>query len=752
MDIKTLLNNLHEEVSCSVCMNTFTDPKQLPCLHSFCLHCLNGILRTSGRLVTIACPECRRECRVPTSGNLSDLPTNFRINSLLDVLAIKECNTTEVKCGNCDKRSAQSLYCFQCFAFWCDDCISAHNIFRANKEHRVLALKDFQDQDIEDVLKRPAFCLKVGHEKKELEFFCEKCQDPICNVCALTKDHERHAKILLEKAANERKLEIKSVIESQKQNVQQKRIISTKLGENCSQIEAKAVAVKQNVGRFTENLMSVIEAKKKEIFNEVDIQVKESVERLRVQQSEVDNQVNLKEAAIEKTETLLKRGPSAEIVKLDELALKTIFQEGVSDEGEQVDCDLEGLRQLIFVENETLMTKAVTEGIGSFKTFLTKTKAVHCSAQGKGISEAIVGLEAEFLLTTRNAEGEQCYEKPDCVTVEIRNQQGDDCATKAQVQDNKDGIYKISYFAKETGKCSVSVKVNGEQVDGSPYDVQMKSRQYRPVLPLGRQRSSPGMLSCPRGLAVNERDEIAVADSGDHSVQVFSSDGTPLRSFGGEGGKQGEFNYPTGIAFDTNSNIIVADTENHRVQVCSGKGEYLNQFGEQGSLDHQLKCPNSLSLDSEGNIIVADSGNKLIKIFSPSGQFLRKFGGEDSLAFPLHCVEYGNFLIVSDKDAHCIKVFKRDGNFLYKFGKKGTGDGEFNKPHCLSIDKAGHLMVCDRDNHRVQVFELSGKFVTKFGTKGRGKGELDSPYATAVFSDGGIVVSDWYNNRIQIFQ
>ena len=90
MDIKTLLDNLHEQVSCSVCKTTFTDPKQLPCLHSFCLHCLNEILQTSGRHDVITCPECRRESRVPGSGNLKDLPTNFRINSLLDVLAIKQ--------------------------------------------------------------------------------------------------------------------------------------------------------------------------------------------------------------------------------------------------------------------------------------------------------------------------------------------------------------------------------------------------------------------------------------------------------------------------------------------------------------------------------------------------------------------------------------------------------------------------------------------------------------------------------------
>ena len=399
-----------------------------------------------------------------------------------------------------------------------------------------------------------------------------------------------------------------------------------------------------------------------------------------------------------------------------------MFQvEGDGDEGEQVDCDLERLRQFVFVQNETLMGKANTEdGIGSFRTFLSKTKAQQSSAEGKGISEATVGLEAQFVLTTRNAEGEQWYEERDCVTVEIKNPHGHDCATKARVQDNKDGSYKISYFAKETGKCDVSVKVNEEHIRGSPYDVQVKSRQYRPVLSFGEYGRSAGQLMFPWGVVVNERNEIAVTEAGNNRVQVFSSDGTHVRSFGRRGDKQVEFNFSSCIAFDTNSNIIVAEKNNHRVKVFSEQGKYRNKFGEQGSLDHQLKYPSGVSVDRDGNIIVADSGNKLIKIFSPSGQFLRKIGGEGSFTYPVHCVEYDKYLIVSDGNEHCIKMFSRDGNFLYKFGKQGEGDGEFNNPRFLSINKAEHLMVCDELNHRVQVFELSGKFLTKFGTKGEG--------------------------------
>ena len=732
-------------------MTTFTDPKQLPCLHSFCLHCLNGILRTSGRHDVITCPLCGKETRVPGSGNLKDLPTNFRINSLLDVLAIKECNTTGVKCGNCDKRSAHSLYCFQCCAFWCDDCITAHNIIRANKEHRVLAITDFQDQDIQDVLKRPAFCPRPGHDKKELEVFCKICEVAICTVCALT-DHEGHAKMLLEVAANERKLQVKSAIESQKKKLQQKINKIAALDENCIHIEEQAAAVKRDVQRFDESLRAVMKAKKKEILNKVDIQVKESHERLRTQQRVVDKEVKLIEAGIGKTEALLERSTSAEIIKLDK-SLNAIFQEEVADGEEQLDCDLEGFRRFTFVENEALMTKTVTEGIGAFQTFISYTSANQSSVQGKRKREAFVGREAQLGLTTRNAEGEQCSAERDCVTVKMRNHQGQDCATKARVQDNNDGSYKINHFAKETGKCDLSVKVNEDHVYGSPFAVKVKPRHFKPVLSFGQQGTALGMLLSPWGVAVNKRNEIAVTETGNNRIQIFSSDGTYLRSFGRKGDKQGELNWPAGIAFDKNGHIIVVDGDNHRIQVFSEQGEFLSKFGGKGCLDHQLQDPYGLSIDSDGNYIVADSNNKLSKIFSSSGEFLRKIGGEGFFSFPYHCMQYDNYFIVSDNEDHCIIVFDRDGNFLYKFGKQGKGKGEFNEPRCLSVNKAGHLMVCDTLNHRVQVFELSaGKFVAKFGALGRGIGEFDGPFSLAVLSDGRVLVTEWGNDRIQLFK
>ena len=405
------------------------------------------------------------------------------------------------------------------------------------------------------------------------------------------------------------------------------------------------------------------------------------------------------------------------------------------------------------MKNQTFLENVNAENIGSLKRFLTKTRPHRSTADGKGINEAFVGLEAEFVLTTRNAEGEQCYDERDCVTVEIRNHQSHDCTTKARVQDNKDGSYKVSYLAKETGQFELSVKVNEEYVRGSPFAVEVKPRQFRPVLSFEQQGSAAGMLTKPWGVAVNERNEIAVTEVGNHRIQVFSGDGTYLRSFGRNGDKQGELNWPAGIAFDIKEeNILVVDNSNHRVQLFSEQGEYLRRFGSKGNLDHQLMNPLGLSVNCDGNIIVADSHIKLVKIFSQSGQLLQKIGGDGSFTFPFHCVQYDKYLIVSDSGEHCIKVLDRDGNFQYKFGKQGEGDGEFSKPRCLSVNKAGHLMICDAANHRVQVFELNGKFITKFGTKGSRIGEFNNPVSTAVLSDGRIVVTDFYNNRIQVFE
>ena len=268
------------------------------------------------------------------------------------------------------------------------------------------------------------------------------------------------------------------------------------------------------------------------------------------------------------------------------------------------------------------------------------------------------------------------YNKHDRVTMEIKDKQAQECVTQVRIDDNKDGTYKITYYPRVQVTFKLLVKVNGEHISCSPFTVILKPFQVKPVLSFGKEGSGDGMLKNPLGVAVNDRDELAVADNMNHRVQVFNSDGTFLRSFNHKGENDGEFNRPFGIAIDKDRNIFVGDCTNHRVHIFSWEGRHLGSFCGQGSLDRQLLNPWGLSLDSTGNVIVADTGNKLIKIFTPDGRFVMKIGGQGSFSFPIHCVQCGEYFIASDSGEHSIKVFNRERHFQYKFGKRGLGDGE----------------------------------------------------------------------------
>jgi len=428
MDIKTLLQNLREEVSCSVCSDIFTDPKHLPCLHSFCLHCLKQWHKTSHGHNTIRCPKCQAVSRVPESGDLKDLPTSFYLNGLIDVLAIKECKDSQVKCGNCEKKSSETSYCFQCCIFYCQACVTAHDIMRRNKDHRVLALKDFQDKDYEDVLKRPVFCPKQGHAEEELKFFCKDCETAVCQTC-VTLGHKTHTMNLMQEEAETQKIQMKSMVETQRNNLKAKMNIIRQLDEDYAKLIQQGEDVKRDVQKIVDNLIAVIEAKKQNIFTAVENQTMKSLGSLTKRKTKIEEQIAVIESSLEKAEKLLMRS-TAEFVQLKK-SLEIIF-EGVDQTG-PIDGDPEGLLvRLTFVENQKFLNTVNTEEIGSLE-IPHQTKASQCIAEGKGLQEGTVGGEAQFVLTTRNAQGRKCFNKHDHVKVEIRDEQGRECVTEVRI-------------------------------------------------------------------------------------------------------------------------------------------------------------------------------------------------------------------------------------------------------------------------------------------------------------------------------
>ena len=402
------------------------------------------------------------------------------------------------------------------------------------------------------MMKRPAFCPKEDHNKEELKYFCKDCETPVCQIC-VTIEHGGHNIKLIKEEAKSQKTEIKSCIETQRHNLQAKMNAVSRLDEECATLIQQGEDVKREIQTFVDNLIAVIEANKKNIFAEVEKETSKSIESVTRRKTEIERQMKAIKSSLEKAEKLYTRSTDAEIVQLKK-SLETIF-EGVH-QIEPTDRDPELVAHFFFVENHKLSNNVKTEDIGTLKK---PTKAGHCDIGGKGLEEGIALREAHFTLTTKDTEGRQCYNEGDHVTVEIRDEQGRECTSEIQINDCKDGLYQVRYCLRDPVKCQVTVKVNGQHIGDSPFPVQVTPFQFKPVLSFGKEGSSKGMFSFLGGVAVNAKNEIAVADSNNHRVQIFNSEGNYLRSFGRHGTKKGEFDFLTGITYHNNGNIFVAD-------------------------------------------------------------------------------------------------------------------------------------------------------------------------------------------------
>ena len=389
MDLTTLFHNLRKEVSCSVCSDLFTDPKHLSCLHSFCLKCLKRWYETCGGGQAIKCPKCQTLSRIPASGDLKDLPTSFYLNGLIDVLAIKECKKTQVTCGNCDKKCSEASYCFQCCIFYCEHCLICHNTMRDKKDHRVLALKEFQNKDYEDVLKRPVFCSKERHQKEELKYYCKECETALCQTC-VTLNHGGHDLRLIEEEAENKTLEIKSILQTQREGLDAKLNVIAQLDEDCAKVIQQSEIARRDVQRFADGLIKTIQAKMQNIITAVEDQTKKSLECLKAKRNVIQHQINVTESSLDEADKLLKRSTTAEVVTLKKSL--AIFH-GV-DQTEPILHDTGSDQAFVFVENQKMLDIVNGEEIGFLKEGYP-TKAGEYLAEGERLKEGTFGMKAE---------------------------------------------------------------------------------------------------------------------------------------------------------------------------------------------------------------------------------------------------------------------------------------------------------------------------------------------------------------------
>ena len=728
MDVPTLMHNLKEEVSCSVCMQLYREPKQLPCLHIFCLECLNNIVRTSARHGKIKCPLCQIEVAVPERGTMKTLPSCFYLKNLLDILAIKECSTSKVTCGNCEKKSEEASYCFHCGGFWCNACLDAHNILRANREHRVLALKDFQEKDFEVVLKRPAFCQKELHEKEVLKFYCKMCEIPVCQNCVMV-EHGKHDVEYLEVTARAAKQNMAAQLEKAEK---EKQIFSSclrDLEEKSRGIEERSQFVKKKIQGAVKSLIQNLQQREQELITEMEKEAKIEQDRVTKDKTKISDRLKKIEDTMSQAKHFIDCSTAAELVRAKTF-VKDLLQELPASELSASTCERE-THLSVFLENKTLISSLQNEGIGRLDKTLTATKANQCTV--KGFNKATAGLETRFKFITRNADGKQSYSPGDLVVVELASTEDGTLAGDMKIVDKNNGSYEISCIPKREGVHKVTARVNGEKISDLP-SIHVKKRSYKLVRTVGGEGTGAGELRWPWGVAVNDKNEIIVCEYGNNRLQVFNENGDFIRTIEHE-----LLDRPKGICIDSAGRIYV--TAGNKVLLFNPNGDYIKEISDEENQDAEW---HGITLDEHGNVIVCnqEDDNKAVHILSPEGKLLKKLSRDDF--DPFDCLYYERKIFVSNWATHTIDVFDCDGKFFNEIGKRGTGNGEFSYPSGLAIDKTGHLVVAD--DNGVQVFTLDGMFVTKFASD-----VIEEPRGVSVLKDGRVIFTDVKKLQLLIF-
>jgi hypothetical protein len=93
---------LDDITECPICTEVYTDPRVLPCIHTYCLKCLTTWGKDKLRGEKVACPLCMKDVEIP-AGGFNELPKNFFVQKLIDAKSLSGSQSSRVKlCDICN--------------------------------------------------------------------------------------------------------------------------------------------------------------------------------------------------------------------------------------------------------------------------------------------------------------------------------------------------------------------------------------------------------------------------------------------------------------------------------------------------------------------------------------------------------------------------------------------------------------------------------------------------------------------------
>lgn len=229
----------------------------------------------------------------------------------------------------------------------------------------------------------------------------------------------------------------------------------------------------------------------------------------------------------------------------------------------------------------------------------------------------------------------------------------------------------------------------------------------------------------PRGIAVDSKGVIYVADTGNNVIRKIENDKvTTIAGNGKEGYKDGNnryatFNVPSAIALGQDNNIYIADTMNNAIRKIDEKGKVstLKFKSADKIIDlSKLNEPSDLLIDDKGIMYILDSGNQMIKK-----------------------VEEGKISCYAGiKESSLNKYGYVEGSMIDSTKEKST----FNFPKAMCLGENGLMFVSDTFNNAIRVIKPDGTIATLIGDN-----LLSAPTGIA-YKDGVLYIADMWHNKV----
>ena len=324
------INQLEENLQCTVCLEVLKDPRTLPCCHSFCKDCLEGIVKTCrdkaprGRPIReIPCPACRATFALDPDKHVANMPRNHFICNLVKATAVLD-RGIGVPCSHNCTQSYSVARCVTCEKFLCQECLTIHNSYRGHNGHSVLTMEELSKPENRKKINDKMYCNE--HSGMILKVYCETCDQLICRDC-MDFNHlkQGHSCFLVKDVANNYKALLASNTQAMEDALTESNAFLRRLTLATERLDRNSENIKSQIVQKNDLMMKtvvrILEEKTITLLNKVDEIHK--VERVKLDKKVEETKLYVEnvKGSVQLSKKLVDQGTEEEIISSQKMML-----------------------------------------------------------------------------------------------------------------------------------------------------------------------------------------------------------------------------------------------------------------------------------------------------------------------------------------------------------------------------------------------------------------------------------------------